>query len=120
MIRLLLLLGLLWLFIVSWALDFLNLLMEMPLRWSLMNERFPMRGRNWFRSSTKGNLSRHTYQADFVCFGDLIVEMKTVETIADVHRAQLIHYLKATKIKKGLLINFKNKSLQYERFANDY
>jgi GxxExxY protein len=68
----------------------------------------------------KGKPIKTHYQADFVCFGDLIVEMKTVETIADVHRAQLIHYLKATKIKKGLLINFKNKSLQYERFANDY
>lgn len=60
------------------------------------------------------------YKADFVCYGGLIIEMKTVETITDVHRSQLIHYLKATKIKKGLLINFKNKSLQYERFANDY
>lgn len=68
----------------------------------------------------KGKPIKTHYQTDFVCFGDLIVEMKTVETIADVHRAQLIHYLKATKIKKGLLINFKNKSLQYERFANDY
>ena len=60
------------------------------------------------------------YKADFVCYGGLIIEMKTVETITDVHRSQLIHYLKAIKIKKGLLINFKNKSLQYERFANDY
>ena len=68
----------------------------------------------------KGKPIKTYYQADFVCFGDLIVEMKTVETIADIHRSQLIHYLKATKIKKGLLINFKNKSLQYERFANDY
>ena len=68
----------------------------------------------------KGKPIKTFYQADFVCYGDLIIEMKTVETITDVHRSQLIHYLKATKIKKGLLINFKNKSLQYERFANDY
>ena len=68
----------------------------------------------------KGKPIKTLYKADFVCYGGLIIEMKTVETITDVHRSQLIHYLKATKIKKGLLINFKNKSLQYERFANDY
>ena len=49
-----------------------------------------------------------------------IVELKTVDQILDIHRAQLIHYLKATGIKKGLLVNFKSNSLQYERFANDY
>ncbi|MBR2235779.1 MAG: GxxExxY protein [Prevotella sp.] len=59
------------------------------------------------------------YKADFICFGSLIVELKTVDAIADIHKAQLIHYLKATRINKGLLINFKSKSLQYERFVND-
>ncbi|MBO4810118.1 MAG: GxxExxY protein [Prevotella sp.] len=59
------------------------------------------------------------YKADFICFGSLIVELKTVDAIVDIHKAQLIHYLKATRINKGLLINFKSKSLQYERFVND-
>jgi len=68
----------------------------------------------------KGKPIKTYYQADFVCYGNLIVELKTVDAIADIHKAQLIHYLKATKTNKGLLINFKSKSLQYERFVNEY
>ena len=68
----------------------------------------------------KGVPIKTQYQADFVCYNNLIVELKTVDQILDIHRAQLIHYLKATGIKKGLLVNFKSNSLQYERFANDY
>lgn len=68
----------------------------------------------------KGKPIKTYYQADFVCYGNLIVELKTVDAIADIHKAQLIHYLKATNTNKGLLINFKSKSLQYERFVNEY
>ena len=68
----------------------------------------------------KGKPIKTYYQADFVCFGNLVLELKTVDAIADIHKAQLIHYLKATKTNKGLLINFKSKSLQYERFVNEY
>ena len=60
------------------------------------------------------------YYADFLCYGEVVVELKTVEDIADIHRAQVIHYLKATGLSRGLIINFKNLSLQYERIANDY
>ena len=66
----------------------------------------------------KGKPIKTKYYADFVCYGDVVVELKTVDKIADVHRAQIIHYLTATQMEKGLLFNFKNKSLQYERFAN--
>lgn len=68
----------------------------------------------------KGVPIKTRYFADFICYGEVVVELKTVEEIADVHRAQVIHYLKATNLKRGLIINFKNKSLQYERIANDY
>ena len=68
----------------------------------------------------KGVPIKTKYFADFICYGEVVVELKTVEEIADVHRAQVIHYLKATNLKRGLIINFKNKSLQYERIANDY
>ena len=68
----------------------------------------------------KGVPIKTYYQADFICYDNLIIELKTVDQILDIHRAQIIHYLKATNIKKGILINFKSNSLQYERFANDY
>ena len=60
------------------------------------------------------------YTTDFVCFDKIIVELKAVKTITDDHRAQIINYLKATKFKLGLLVNFGEKSMKYERFINNY
>ncbi len=46
------------------------------------------------------------YYADLLVEDKVIVELKTVETLADEHYAQLLNYLKATKIQVGLLLNF--------------
>jgi len=46
------------------------------------------------------------YRADFVVEGSVIVELKAAEGVADVHRAQLISYLRLAGMKLGLLINF--------------
>ena len=46
------------------------------------------------------------YRLDMLVNKHLIVEIKAVEAITDVHRAQLMTYLKLTKLRLGLLINF--------------
>lgn len=46
------------------------------------------------------------YYADLLVEGKVIVEVKAVSTLAPVHEAQLINYLKATAVEIGLLINF--------------
>ena len=43
---------------------------------------------------------------DFICYGKIILELKAVSELADEHRAQVQNYLKATKFKLGLLVNF--------------
>ena len=58
-----------------------------------------------------------TYRADFIGYGDIIVETKAVETLAGVHVAQVINYLKATGMQRALLINFGTRSLQYKRLV---
>ncbi|XAM01046.1 GxxExxY protein [Phycisphaeraceae bacterium D3-23] len=45
-------------------------------------------------------------RADILITDHLIVELKTVEAIADIHRAQVLPYLKATGLRLGLLMNF--------------
>ncbi|MFC0264072.1 GxxExxY protein [Fontibacter flavus] len=52
------------------------------------------------------------YRIDLIIEGKLIVENKTVETLTDVHIAQLLTYLKLTDNKLGLLINWKSKILK--------
>ena len=46
------------------------------------------------------------YVADIVVAGKVIVEVKAIKNIDEIHEVQLINYLKATKIEVGLLINF--------------
>ena len=49
---------------------------------------------------------RQTYKTDFVCYDKIIVELKAVSALDDVHRAQVYNYLHATSFKIGLLYNF--------------
>jgi GxxExxY protein len=68
--------------------------------------------------SYKGIGLRQTYQADFICFDAIILELKAVRAIAPEHRAQLINYLKATGLPVGLVINFQaTPKVEVERFV---
>ena len=65
----------------------------------------------------KGLVLRKRFVPDFICFEKVILEIKAVKTLEDVHRAQLMNYLKATGIKVGLLVNFgHHPKTQHERF----
>ena len=46
------------------------------------------------------------YIPDLVCFGKIIVEIKSVEELNGRHEAQVVNYLRATKHPVGLLVNF--------------
>ena len=64
----------------------------------------------------KGEPLEQTYKADFICYEDIIVELKAVAMLQDSHRSQVYNYLRATKNKLGLLINFGNSdALEWER-----
>lgn len=65
----------------------------------------------------KGRKLRKRYEPDFFCHGQVILEIKAVKTIEDIHRAQVMNYLHATKIRIGLLVNFGHyPKVQHERF----
>ena len=53
-----------------------------------------------------GQELKQTYRADFVCYDNIIVEIKAVASLNDSHRSQVFNYLKATGFKLGLLFNF--------------
>ena len=60
------------------------------------------------------------YRADFICFSEIIVEFKALSRLSNIEEAQLLNYLKATGLKRGLLINFGAASLQYKRLVWGY
>jgi GxxExxY protein len=66
----------------------------------------------------KGLRLKQTYVPDFVCFDQVIVELKAVREVAAEHRAQVMNYLRATGLKVGLLVNYGCAPMaRIERFA---
>ncbi|MBX3486066.1 GxxExxY protein [Phenylobacterium sp.] len=61
---------------------------------------------------------QRTYVPDFICYGQIILELKALRAIAPEHRAQTINYLRAANMRLGLLVNFgATPGVQIERFA---
>ena len=56
------------------------------------------------------------FKADFICFDKVLVELKALAKLSGKEAAQVMNYLKVSKIEKGLLINFGTYSLEYKRF----
>lgn len=57
------------------------------------------------------------YMADLLVDNKVIIELKSIEKLNKIHEAQLLNYLKATKIKVGLLINFSPDKLEFKKLV---
>src|SRR5271163_1674215 len=68
----------------------------------------------------KGQKLQAAYRADFLCYQEVIVELKALDDITGCERAQVINYQKATGLSRALLINFGSSSLHHERLVNQY
>jgi GxxExxY protein len=58
-----------------------------------------------------------TRRADFLVESKVLVELKAIIALEDVHTAQLLNYLRVYKIEVGLLINFGSKSITFKRLV---
>jgi GxxExxY protein len=65
----------------------------------------------------KGRVLDKTYQPDFICFDNIVVELKALNNLSGVETSQLINYLKAGCMETGLLLNFGTKSLEFKRMV---
>ncbi|MDX2080091.1 MAG: GxxExxY protein [Terrimicrobiaceae bacterium] len=68
----------------------------------------------------KSTILPSPYRADFVCFDDLLVELKAIKALTTIEDAQVLHYIKATRIQKALLLNFGTPRLEFKRFIKSY
>ena len=59
------------------------------------------------------------YFADLLINQQIIIEIKAVQSLNEIHQAQLLNYLKATKLHLELLINFGTSKVQIKRMIND-
>jgi GxxExxY protein len=66
----------------------------------------------------KGRPLKSKFKPDLICCDKIVLELKAVTALTDEHRAQVQNYLRATKLKLGLLVNFCHyPKLEYERIA---
>lgn len=65
----------------------------------------------------KGRQIRTVYRADFVCFDGIVVELKASVGIGSADLAQMWHYLSATGLRTGLLLNLGHAPMQIRRFV---
>ena len=64
-----------------------------------------------------GQALRTNWKADFTCFErNYIVELKAIKSITKIEWAQVIHYMRATRIPYALLMNFGREKFQYDSF----
>ena len=59
------------------------------------------------------------YLADFICFEKIIIELKALPAITSDHQAQILNYLKASRLKLGLILNFGKQSLEHKRIIKE-
>jgi len=54
---------------------------------------------------------------DLIAFGAVVVDAKVIERITDVERGQMLNYLRITKLRVGVILNFKHPKLEWERLV---
>ena len=66
----------------------------------------------------KGVTLKKKYRVDFICYGQILIELKSIERLSNIEIAQLLNYMKITKMRVGLLINFGARPrLEWKRYV---
>jgi GxxExxY protein len=85
---------------------FLEAVYQEAMEYQLTKNGVPFESQKLIQIYYDGNVLRQFYKADIICYDKILLELKAVKAITNEHKAQLINYLKATRIKLGLLVNF--------------
>ena len=81
------------------------------------NQNIPYEREKFLPIVYKGQRLSKEYYADFVCYNDIVLELKAVSVVVKAHKAQVLNYLKAADKRLGYLVNFGNNSLTWERIT---
>lgn len=94
---------------------FLERVYAEALHQELVQRQIPFRSEVPLPIYFKGVLLGITFRVDLMCFGRLLVELKAQPGIGRPELAQVLNYLKASRLQRALLINFGAPRLQYRR-----
>ena len=88
------------------------------LEMELGDRKIPFKAQPELALTYKGRPLKSKFKPDFICYEKIVVEFKAVTGLTDEHCAQVQNYLRATRLKLGLLVNFSHyPKLEYERIA---
>lgn len=97
---------------------FLESVYQECLEWEMGLQGIPFASQQKLRLHYKRHPLEKTFEPDFLCYDEVVVEIKAVSALIDEHRAQVINYLAATGKRVGVLVNFgHHPGLQWERFV---
>ena len=94
---------------------FLEAVYQEALEIEFKNNALPYERESQLSIQYKNQILKKKYQADFICYDKIIVELKAISELNESCYNQIINYLKATKKRLGLIINFGAESLEYKR-----
>ena len=94
---------------------FLEPVYQLALAKEFLLRGIPFRSEDELPVSYKGELLAVKYKPDFICYDQVIVELKALSTVGGREKAQVLNYLKATGLERGLLLIFGTARLEYQR-----
>ena len=97
---------------------FLEAVYQEALEFEFYDKNLPFEAQKRIVITYKDRILSKEYIADFLCFEKIIVEIKAIKKITEIEEAQVINYLKATRLPLGLIINFGGKKMEWRRYAN--
>ena len=96
---------------------FLEAVYQEALALEFIEQKIPFRKEAKIEIYYKESTLEQYYVADFICYENIIVELKAVTSLEPTHTAQVLNYLKATDLTLGLLVNFGTTSLESKRLV---
>ena len=97
---------------------FLEAVYQEALEIEMESRNIPFEARKDLAVVYKGRQLQKRYEADSICCGQIISELKALDRLTNKEEAQLLNYLKATGLRVGLLINFGSVGrLEWKRFV---
>ena len=96
---------------------FLEAVYQEALQLELQNRKIPFVPQKQLAIYYKGQRLTKEYYADIVCYEKIIIELKAIDQLTSKVAAQILNYLKASRLKVGILINFGAPSLEWQRYV---